>query len=93
MQAEAALGPGLAGEVRRVLAWNRRGLVVELRTYGAMWGADGATDGGGPFENVFLSVFMTSVDDVRSSTLFDLTDADSALAWFAGQTSTESPTT
>ena len=43
MEGQAALGPGLAGEVRRVLAWNRHGLVVELRTYRAMWGADGAS--------------------------------------------------
>lgn len=76
MEAQAALGPGLAGEVRRVLAWNRHGLVVELRTYGMV-------DGGGPFENLFLSVFMTNGDCIRSSNPFDLTDADRALARFA----------
>jgi len=76
LQAQAALAPGLAGEVRRVLAWNRHGLVAELRTCGMV-------EGGGPFENVFLAVFMTSGDGVRSSTAFDLTDADRALARFA----------
>ena len=92
MQAEARLGPVLAGEVRRVLAWNRHGLVVELRTGGAMGGADGAKDGVVPFENVILSVFMTCGEVIRSSTPFDLIDADRALAWFAEQTSTASTT-
>jgi hypothetical protein len=92
MEAEAALGPGLAGEVRRVLAWNRHGLVVEVRTYGGMWGSDGASDGGSPFENLFLIVFMTSGDGIRSTTPFDPTDAERALAWFAEQTSKASPT-
>ncbi len=76
LQAQAALGPGLAGEVRRVLAWNRHGLVVEIRAYGVV-------DGGGPFENVFICVFMTCESGVRSSTPFDLMDADRALTWFA----------
>ena len=75
LQAQAVLGPGLAAEVRRILAWNRHGLVVELRTYGIV-------DGGGPFENVFLCIFMTAGDGLRSSTPFDLTEADRALACF-----------
>jgi hypothetical protein len=83
LEAQAALSPDLAAEVRRVLAWNRHGLLVELRTYGAGWGADGTKDGGGPFENVFLCVFMTRGDCIRSGDPFDLTDADRALTRFA----------
>jgi ketosteroid isomerase-like protein len=83
MQAQAALRPGLAGEVRRILAWNRYGLVAELRTCGAMWGADGAMQGGGPFENVFPCVVMTTGNCIRSNNPFDLTDTDRALARFA----------
>jgi hypothetical protein len=48
-----------------------------------MWGPDGARDGGGPFENPFLCIFMTSGDCIRSSSPFDPTDADRALARFA----------
>ncbi len=84
MQAQAALGPGVA-EVRRILAWNRHGLAVELRTAGTV-------DGGGPFENLMITVLLISGDGIRSGASFDLTDADRALAWFAEQTSTESTT-
>jgi hypothetical protein len=34
---------------------------------------------------------MISEDDIRSSAVFDPTDPDRALAWFAEQTSTASP--
>lgn len=83
LQAQAAPGPRLAGEVRRVLAWNHHGLVVELRTYGALWGADGASESSGPFENALICVFMTTGDRIRSSHSFDRTDTDRALARFA----------
>ena len=76
LEAPAALGPGLAADVRRVLAWNRHGLVVELGSYGMV-------EGGGPFENLFLAVFMTAGDRIRSNSPFDLTDTDRALARFA----------
>jgi hypothetical protein len=74
LKAPAALGPDPAGEVRRVLAWNRHGSVAEIRTYGMVEG---------PFANGFLCVFMTSADCIRSSLTFNMTDADRALACFA----------
>lgn len=90
LQTKAARAPGVAEEVRRVLAWNRHAVVVELRIHGPERGTDDARNDGGPFESVFLNVVMTDGDVIRSSTLFDARDADRALAWFAEQTSTAS---
>jgi hypothetical protein len=69
----------LAAEVRRILAWNHRGLVAVTRTYGTI---GGASADGGPFENLLLSVFLTAGDCITHYDTFDVTDTDRALAHF-----------
>ncbi len=53
LRVQADMAPDLGSEVTRVLAWNRDGFVASMRTYGHL-------RDGGPFENVFLCVFLAS---------------------------------
>ncbi len=53
LRVQSDMAPDLASEVTRVLAWNRHGFVGSLRIYGNL-------RDGGPFENVFLCVFLAS---------------------------------
>jgi ketosteroid isomerase-like protein len=76
LRALADLGRDLAAEMPRVLAWNRHGLVAVTRTFGTV-------PDGGPFENVFVSTVLTDGDCIQRYEVFDVADADRALARFA----------
>jgi hypothetical protein len=71
----ADLAPGWSLETMRILAWNRHGRVDVSRHFGT-------TRDGGPFENVFIRVVVTSGDRIQSNDTFDVADADRALARF-----------
>jgi hypothetical protein len=75
LQAHYELASNLAAEAYRVLAWNRHGLVTLCRTFGTV-------PDGGPFENVFVLVVLTAGDHLQRQEVFDLGDADRALARF-----------
>jgi len=70
-----ALAPDWQAEVPRVLAWNERGAVQLIRIFG--------TREGGPFENLFVRIMATDGERVRRVELFDVADAERALARFA----------
>jgi hypothetical protein len=76
LRIQADLAPDLAGEKPQILAWNRHGRVDVIRVFGTM-----REDG--PFENVFVGVFTTGDDRIRSYEIFDVDAADQALARFA----------
>jgi hypothetical protein len=75
MRAQAELGPGLAADVRRILAWGRQGLVATIRTHGNV-------RDGGPFENVFIGVFLVAGERMARYEPFNLADLERALARF-----------
>jgi hypothetical protein len=75
LRAAAALAPDLNVELVRILAWNHLGRVQLARMVG--------TRDGGPFENLFLGVVLTEGNHVSCNELFDVADADRALARFA----------
>jgi ketosteroid isomerase-like protein len=77
MQALAELSPDMAGEASQTLAWNRHGLVVANRIVGTV------PNGGGPFENVFVTVVLTAGNHIAHFEVFPITDAERALARFA----------
>ena len=70
----ADLAPDLAAEVVRILTWNGLGRVQLARQFG--------TRDGGPFENVFVTVILTDGDRIQRYEIFDVADADRALARF-----------
>jgi hypothetical protein len=76
LRAQRALAPDMRGEPLRILAWNRHGCVDVQRIAGTM------PDGGGPFENVFVRAIVTGGDRIRRFEVFDVADADRALARF-----------
>jgi ketosteroid isomerase-like protein len=76
IRAQADLAPDLAAEVSRVLAWNRHSLAAMARTFGTV-------PNGGPFENVFVAVALIEGDRIQRCEVFDVTDAERALARFA----------
>jgi hypothetical protein len=53
LRIQAEMAPDVSFEPVRVLAWNRHGFVVSMRTHGNL-------RDGGPFENVFLSIQLAS---------------------------------
>jgi class 3 adenylate cyclase len=65
-----------SGESCRILAFGRHGRVIVTRAFGTM------PDGGGPFENLFVSVLCTDGAVVRQLEMFDIGDAERALARF-----------
>jgi hypothetical protein len=71
----ADLAPDRWLEWRRILTWNDRGIVALIRE-------GGTVPGGGPFENVFVGLAVTDGDRIRHFELFDVDDADSAVAHF-----------
>jgi hypothetical protein len=68
------LAPDLEQEVFRILAWNELGRVSLMRAFG--------TREGGPFENVYAQLFLVGADRIERIELFDVADADRALARF-----------
>jgi hypothetical protein len=64
-------------DISHLLAWNSHGRVGVNRMVGS------ALSGGGPFENVSISVLMTRADRIERVELFDVADDDDALARFA----------
>ncbi len=76
-RAQAELSPDSHTEPPRLLAWNRHGRVMVLREVGS------ALHGGGPFERVHVSVWLTDGDRVDHWEAFDVDAADAALARFA----------
>jgi hypothetical protein len=75
-RALAKLAPDLQGEPVRYLAWDRNGCVVSLRQAGTV------PDGGGPFENVFVSLYITDDRCITHVEVFDIEDGDRAVARF-----------
>jgi hypothetical protein len=59
----------------RTLAWNRHGCVATCRQIGTI-------AAGGPFENVFVVVWLTDGDRIHRLEVFDIEDADRAVARF-----------
>ena len=57
------------------LAWNRHGHVARTRQFGTV-------AGGGPFENVFIVVWLTDGDRISIIEVFDVDDAERAVARF-----------
>ena len=57
------------------LAWNRHGHVARTRQFGTV-------AGGGPFENVFIVVWLTDGDRISIVEVFDVDDAEGAVARF-----------
>jgi hypothetical protein len=70
----AELAPDLAGEGVRILTWNGLGRVQLARQFG--------TRDGGPFESVSVIVVRTDRDRIQRYEIFDVADADRALARF-----------
>jgi hypothetical protein len=62
-------------ETPQILAWNRHGRVDVTRVYGTM-------QDGGPFENVFVRVLLVVGDRIQDYEVFDVGDAERALARF-----------
>ena len=77
LQASVGLSVGLSHEAFRVFAWNESGLVVAIRRFGT------TPDGGGPFEDTFVALFLTAQQRVARLELFGETDAERAVARFA----------
>jgi hypothetical protein len=69
------LAPDVKPEWFRILAWNRHGRVSVARAFGTL-------RDGGPFENVFVVVALVEGDRLQRFEIFDVTDADRALARF-----------
>jgi hypothetical protein len=69
------LAPDVSADMLRILTWSERGRVAVMLQHG--------TREGGPFESVFIPVFLTRGDHIERYELFDLADADRALARFA----------
>ena len=70
------LAPGWGGETFRILAWDRHGRVDVNRRFGTL-------RDGGPFETVFVRVIVTDGNRIQGYEIFDVGDADQALARFA----------
>jgi class 3 adenylate cyclase len=76
IRVHADLAPDVGAEGLRLLAWNRHGRV-------AVWRVFGTVRDGGPFENVFIGVYLIAGDSIQRYELFDITVVDRALARFA----------
>jgi hypothetical protein len=69
------LAPDVSADLLRILAWSERGRVSVARQHG--------TREGGPFESVFVQVFLTRGARIERYEIFDLEDAERALVRFA----------
>ncbi len=69
------LAPDADAEWFRILAWNCHGCVSVGRAFGTL-------RDGGPFENVFVVVALVDGDRIQRFEIFDIADADRALARF-----------
>ena len=74
LRAAADLAPDLNLELMRILTWNDRGRVQMARMVGMR--------DGGSFENLFLHVMLIDRGRIQRNELFDVADADRALARF-----------
>ena len=72
----ADLASDVDAQTSRILAWNGHGRVDVSRVVGTM------PHGGGPFENVVVRTMVTAGDRLQRCELFDLGDADRAVARF-----------
>jgi hypothetical protein len=72
---QVELAPDVKAEAFRILAWNSHGRVVVCRRFGTL-------RDGGSFENVFVVVEQTDGDHIEQYEIFDVPDADRALARF-----------
>jgi hypothetical protein len=77
LRALTELAPDWGAEAVRILAWNRHGRVGVGRMSGTM------PDGGGPFEALLVTVFVTDGDRIQHFELFDAAEFDRALTRFA----------
>jgi hypothetical protein len=75
LRVQADLAPDVAVETLRILVWNRYGRVEVSRVFGTL-------RDGGPFENVLLRVMVTNGDRIQHFEVFNVGDADQALARF-----------
>jgi ketosteroid isomerase-like protein len=76
MQTFDELAPDVGGETLRIVTWNHRGRVDVFWQFGTMLD-------GGPFEHLFVRVFMTDGPHIQRYELFDVGDVDRAVARFA----------
>ena len=74
-RALADLAPDAAVEPLRILVWNPHGRV-------SVWRGSGTVRDGGPFEAVFVGVYLTDRDRILRYECFDVDDVDRALARF-----------
>jgi class 3 adenylate cyclase len=75
LRVRVELAPDVKPEWFRILAWNRHGRVSVARAFGTL-------RDGGPFENVFVVVALVEGDRLQRFEIFDVADADRALARF-----------
>jgi class 3 adenylate cyclase/ketosteroid isomerase-like protein len=76
LRVQRELAPDVHAETLHVLAWNRHGRAYVVRRFGTL-------REGGPFENFFLVLGLTEGDHVPRYEIFDVADADRAIARFA----------
>jgi class 3 adenylate cyclase/tetratricopeptide (TPR) repeat protein len=74
LRALADLAADVNSEVICIFDWNRHGRANAIRLFG--------TQEGGLFENVFIGVWLTDSDRIQRYEIFDVADADRALARF-----------
>jgi len=75
LRVAADLAPDVDSEVVRTLSWNRHGRVDVARMFGA-------TPDGGAFENLFVRVVVVDSGRIQRYEVFDVADAERALARF-----------
>jgi ketosteroid isomerase-like protein len=69
------LGPDVGGELLQILEWNDYGRVQVIRQFGT-------TREGGAFETIFVPVLVVRDDHIVAYEIFDVGDADHAVARF-----------
>ena len=75
LRVQVDLAPDVKAEGFRILGWNRHGRVLVCRRFGTL-------RDGGPFENFFVTVELSDGDRIPRYEIFDVADADRALARF-----------
>ena len=70
------LSSSWGGQMVRIIHWNHHGRFDVSRMLGT------TLNDAGPFENLFVRVLVTDGDRIRSNDIFDVADADRALARF-----------
>jgi hypothetical protein len=75
LRVQAELAPDVHVETPRILAWNHQGRLDVTRVWGTM-------QDGGRFENVFLRLMLARRDQIHCYEVFEVGDAERAIARF-----------